>query len=314
MVNREGSSPAVERVWRRVLEDPRRALERGLIPTDLQTVLLAVARARAHGVGPARLVRRWSEDVFVQPSPSDPRALWKVEARLWELLPASFTGVDLSPITPLGTCAAVASVDQNRVITTVRGSEVVSDPTNVLALEAARRRRQKPSAPVHLAACHRVVRAQRFSGPGLFQHFRLFALVSSGRDQGSGALEAGMLIEHLRFWAQALTDLLPGRRVLIEFSAFDSPVVLERYRDTVVPALEPWRAGVAFEERPERQRARGYYNQAAVLVRAEAGGAAIELGDGGFTDWTAQLTADAKERCLISCISTERLTQLTQAG
>ena len=32
----------------------------------------------------------------------------------------------------------------------------------------------------------------------------------------------------------------------------------------------------------------------------------LEIGDGGLTDWTARLRADAKERCLISCVSTER--------
>jgi hypothetical protein len=287
-------------------------LENGLTPTDVQTVLLAVARARAQGVTPAGLMRRWGEDSFVQPAASDPRWLWMVEARLWELLPASFAGVDLSPVTPLGTCAAIASVDQNRVITTVRGSEVVRDPTNVLALEAARRRRQSPRVQVDLAACHRVVRAQRFSGPGLYQHFRLFALVSSSRDQGSGALEAEMLIAHFRFWVRALTDLVPGRRLVIEFSAFDSPVLVERYRDTIVPALQPSPGTVVFEEHPERQRARGYYNLAAIRVTVDDGGEAIELGDGGFTDWTAKLTADAKERCLISCLSTETLTRLAQ--
>jgi hypothetical protein len=38
--------------------------------------------------------------------------------------------------------------------------------------------------------------------------------------------------------------------------------------------------------------------------------AGVELGDGGFTGWTAALMANAKERCLVSCIATERLTQL----
>jgi hypothetical protein len=37
----------------------------------------------------------------------------------------------------------------------------------------------------------------------------------------------------------------------------------------------------------------------------------VEIGDGGLTDWTAQLAADAKERCLISCVSTERWLALT---
>jgi hypothetical protein len=240
MVSGDGSRAAVERVWGQVHGDPRPALEHGLLPSDLQTLLMAVARTRASSVTPARLMRRWAEDSFARPAPSDPRVLWKLEARMWELLPGNFAGVDLSPVTPLGTCSAVAPVDQNRVITTVRGSEVVSDPTNVLALEAASRRRRSRSERVDLAACHRVVRAQRFSGPGLFQHFRLFALVSSGRDRGSGAVEAEMLSDHLRFWALALSDLLPSRRAVLEFSAFDSPVLLERFRDTVVPA---WRRG-----------------------------------------------------------------------
>jgi hypothetical protein len=258
-------------------------------------------------------MRRWACDAFVRPAASNPRAVWKCEAQLWELLPATFAAVDLSPVTPLGTCAAVALVDQNRVITTGRGTEVVSDPTNVLALEAARRRRQSRSDRVNLAACHRVVRAQRFSGPGLFQHFRLFGLVSSGRDRGSGSVEADMLIDHLRFWLLAVSDVAPGRRVVVEFSAFDAPVLLERFRDKVKPALQESPGNVHIEEHPERHRARGYYNLGAIRVTVEAGAGAVELGDGGFTDWTAKLTADGKERCFISCISTERLTQLAHA-
>jgi hypothetical protein len=314
MLHEEGSSAAVERVWGQIRSDPRLALEHRLPPSDLQTLLLGVARARAAAVTPARVMRRWTEDSFVQPSDSDPRALSRVEARLWDLLPEHFAGVELSPVTPLGTCSAVARVDQNRVITTCRGSEVVSDPTNVLALEAAVRRRRSRSGRVDLAATHRVVRAQRFTGPGLFQHFRLFALLSSGRDQGSGLVEAAMLTDHLRFWTAALTRLAPGRRVVIEFSAFDSPALLERFRDTVVPALDPLPEFVAIEEHPERERARGYYNLGALRAAIGDGTELLEVGDGGFTDWTGQLTADAKERCLISCASTERLAQLAMSG
>ena len=35
-----------------------------------------------------------------------------------------------------------------------------------------------------------------------------------------------------------------------------------------------------------------------------------EIGDGGFTDWTARLTANAKERLLICGLSTDRLATL----
>lgn len=304
-------SAAVERVWKGVLADPRSALEHGLSPTDLQTLLMALSRRRASAVTPARLMSRWREDRFVQVAASDPRVVWRIEARLWDLLPEMFTGVDLSPVTPLGTCSAVATVDQHRVISTIRGSEVISDPTNVLALEAAVRRKQSPAASVDLAACHRVIRAQPFHGAGLFQHFRMFVLVSSSRDRGSGAAEAAMLTSHVRFWAGALAELLPARDVHIEVTAFDSPVLVERLHDTVLPALEPLPGRVSVVQDLQRERARRYYTSGAVRIAVDDGTSTIhEIGDGGFTDWTAQLMADGKERCFVSCVATERLAAL----
>ncbi|MBO0838613.1 MAG: hypothetical protein J2P28_24295, partial [Actinobacteria bacterium] len=152
-------------------------------------------------------------------------------------------------------------------------------------------------------ACHRVLRGQPFDGPGVFQHFRLFALVSSARDTGSGCTEAALLGAHLRFWTRALGDLLPGREVRLRWTAFGFAPLAERMADTVLPALEPLPAGVTVGEDPARERARGYYERGAVGIDADGG----EVGDGGFTDWTARLLGNAKERCFISCVSTERL-------
>lgn len=270
---------------------------------------------------PATLIRRWREDRYVTPAGSDPRKVWQLEARLWALLPGEFTAIDLSPITPLGTCTAVAPGSQDRVISTTRGTEVVSDPTNVLALEAARRRRRArrdarqqahPAAtePVHLACCHRVLRAQPFDGPGLFQHFRLFALVSGDRDQGSGVTEARMLTAHLTFWIRALSELAPGRRTVIRYTVFGFPPLAERIRDAVLPALRPLPPAIAIDEDPDRQHARGYYERGAIKIHVDG----QEIGDGGFTNWTAQFGNDAKERCFTSCLSTERLTGLTASS
>jgi hypothetical protein len=86
-------------------------------------------------------MRRWQHDRFVRPAASDPRRLAAVESRLWQLLPVRFTGIELSPVAPLGTCSAVAPISQNRVVASVRNTEVVSDSTNALAVEAAARRR-----------------------------------------------------------------------------------------------------------------------------------------------------------------------------
>src|SRR6476659_1461062 len=174
---------ATELVWAELSVDARRVLEVELPPADLRSLQLDLARTRAAEVTPADVMRQWDFDRFVRPSSADPRNLQRVETRLWDLLPDRFRGVELSPVVPLGTCSAVSTVDQNQVVSTVRGTEVLGAPTNALAVEAARRRRSEPADRVDLAASHRVLRAQLFSGSGEFAHVRLFALVSAARDR-----------------------------------------------------------------------------------------------------------------------------------
>ncbi|MEU3453677.1 hypothetical protein ABZ671_08745 [Micromonospora sp. NPDC006766] len=184
----------------------------------------------------------------------------------------------------------------------MRGTEVVSDPTNALAVEsAARRQRQGHTGEAHLAAVHRVLRAQDF-GPGASAHFRLFTLVSSARDAGSGRTEARLLTRHLAWWRTVLAELAPSAAPRLHVTVLD-PVVGERLADTVRPALAV--DGVPLLDEPERQRGRGYYVGCALRLTLHDG--ALEVGDGGFTGWTARLIGNAKERCLVSCLATERL-------
>ncbi len=299
MGSSEGSRAAVERVWSMLPVAARTALLERLPPTDLQTLFLDVARARAQRVDLVRLMGRWREDRFSRPAGVDPRSLSRVVAKLWAALPAQFAGVELSPVTPLGTCAATAAVDQNRIVSTVRGSEVVSDLTNVLALEAARLRRGS-RADVHLAAHHRVLRAQQFE-PGSAAHFSLFALVSSGRGQAGRITELSLLQAHGRAWTAMLTPILGAGRLRIAYSTYGDAVLARQISDEVGPELP------ALVEDPDREHGRGYYAPASIKIMLGSRDGDLELGDGGFTGWTARLTADAKERCLVSCISTERL-------
>ncbi|MFI6234224.1 hypothetical protein ACIBD9_11775 [Micromonospora sp. NPDC050784] len=290
---------AERRVWAAMAAGTRTALA-GLSGADLRSLLLSVARDRAATVRPTDVVRRWHEDRFVRPAGADPRVLAQVEARMWQLLPADVAGVELSPVVPVGTCSTVAPISQNRIVTTMRASEVLSDPTNALAVEAAvRRRRQRE---VHLAAAHRVLRAQDF-GSDASAHFRLFALVSSTRDTGSGQTQARLLVRHLTYWRTVLAELAPTAEPRLHVTTFDDRVVRERLADTVRPAL----AGhvVPLVDEPERSRGRGYYTGCALRITALGG--TLEIGDGGLTDWTARLSGDAKERCLVSCLATERL-------
>jgi hypothetical protein len=59
-----------------------------------------------------------------------------------------------------------------------------------------------------------------------------------------------------------------------------------------------------------RQAGRGYYRDLCFKVNAGQPGGLVEVGDGGFTDWTAALVADRKERLLISGLAPERLASL----
>lgn len=278
-----------------------------LSPADLQVLLSDVMAARAAGTSVADVRRRWETDRFVRPSASDPRALSALESRLWALVPREFEGVELSPVTLFGTSAALAGIGQDRVVSTTRSSEVVSDSTTTLAIEAARRRRrQPPDGQVHLAACHRQLRAQPMGGAAA--HFRLLTLVSSARDHGSGRTEADLLTLHLGTWRDLLVAVLPTLDATIEISAWD-PVLAERVADRTRPALGD-HPRVAVVDAPDRTRARGYY--AGLALRLEVAGptGTIEVGDGGLTSWTATLTENRKERCLVSCVSTERLLAL----
>lgn len=311
MVARMDLSAAEQRVLALLPTEARAALTDGLSASDLQTLLLAVARSRAGAVRPADVLRRWRQDRFVRPAAVDPRVFGAVEARLWDLLPAEVDAVELSPVVPLGSCSALGPVSQNRILTTTRGTEVLSDATNALAIEAADRRRS--SGAVHLAASHRHLRTQQFA-EGWSAHFRLFALVSSARDTGSAATEARLLTLHLGYWRRVLAALVPAAAPSLRYTLFGGRAVRDRLHDTVLPALgTDVPVVVPVVEEPDRDRGRGYYTDVALRLTAEIGDTTVELGDGGFTPWTARLTNNAKERCLVSCVSLDGLVQLRSA-
>jgi hypothetical protein len=85
-------------------------------------------------------------------------------------------------------------------------------------------------------------------------------------------------------------------------------VLAERLADTIRPGLAD-HTGLLVDK-PDRTRGGGYYTAFALRITADQG--ETELGDGGLTTWTAQLTDNAKERCLVSCIATERLAALAE--
>ena len=117
------------------------ALADGMPASQVWSLLLSVIERRAISRTPATVLQQWEADRFVLPAPVDQRTFVELDSHLLAAA-KGFEALELSPLAPLAACSSVALTSQNRTVSTVRGTEVVSDPTNVLALESARRLRQ----------------------------------------------------------------------------------------------------------------------------------------------------------------------------
>jgi hypothetical protein len=286
-----------------------------LPPTDLQSLLLEVYRLRSSQRLASEILADYESDRFVRPSAVSPVRLVAWEQTAFAALPPEFQPLELSPVCPLGASSVIAGVDQNWAVATSRNTEVVSDSTNVLALECALRRRQllradpKSTAPVHLAASHRLLRAQQFSGPLSVSHFSLFCLCSAGRDQGSLRFELAALALHIRFYLTTLRAFL-GKAVPLHLSLTDYKteprvdLLQAALLDPVAAEFENLDCG--FDD--QRTSGKGYYHDLCFHIHAGSPTVGrVELVDGGVVDWTQRLLSNQKERLVISGIGSERL-------
>ena len=278
----------------------------GLSGSDFTSVMLEVARLRAARETPASVRRRYSHDRFTTPGHTPWHSLRRAEEALLACLPADVEMLTLAPVVPLGAHSALATVSQDKVLTTNRACEVAADPTNALALEASVRRLHDRTATVRLGALQRVVRAQLF-GPGAQAHFGLFGLVTAGRDEGDYRFERRALAEHLRF---AVASLAAARLRYVQLALTPLSEAGEQIAAAVTGDLsggqDSGTAAVIVLDHT-RSAGRGYYRDLCFKVNAQTGSKLEEIGDGGFTDWTQQLVPSSKERLLISGIGVDCL-------
>ncbi len=123
---------------------------------------------------------------LTRPSRLNPSRIVEWDHVAFSNLPKSFEAIELSPTIPLGSVSCIAPVSHDWILTTVRNTEVISDPTNALALECAVRRQKltkknpTDNSTVSLACSYRVLRAQRYQDPKALAHFRLLPYVRRG--------------------------------------------------------------------------------------------------------------------------------------
>lgn len=264
-------------------------LAKELSGSELGSVLLEVMQQRAGARTMPELLAQYERDSFVRPAGVDLRTSNAIDAQFLAAA-ADFEAIELSPVTPLGTCSVVALTDQNRVLSALRNAEVASDPTNVLALESALRLRRDASKAVHFATSQRVIRAQPHPKlPGFSQHFRIFVLTSAGTETKDHAFTVDTLVHHVRTMLAALDRLEAhgysfGRR-RIDILATEQRASLG---DRIVGALGELAARKPLEH--------AYYSSGLryMLWVTAPNDDEIPLVDGGAFDWLAKLGSNRR--------------------
>ena len=252
---------------------------------------------------PADLLAQYRRDDFVMPSMLDQRLASTLDRLALEAADG-YDALLLSPVAPLGVNSVVALTSQDRTMSTTRGSEVVSDPTNVLALECARRLQDAPSTtPVRLATVHQTLRAQgrpRSDGSAYSRHFRLLALADAGPAQPDDAFDVEATVRHLQAYdrlmdacGRELGSAFPRRRAIVRVDA-RGPALADR----VIRRLAESLPHVEVVAEPLESR---YYDGLRVGFGAESrAGRFVEIADVGRFDWVAQLTSDRRNRLVAS--------------
>jgi hypothetical protein len=283
-------------------------------PSETTPILLELARVQAARRGPAELLRQFSHDRFVAPSALDQRTVHAIDGIALDAAP-EFDAVQLSPIAPLGACSSVALTSQDRTLSANRSTEVVSDPTNVLALLSALRLGRDPTTSVRSCTLHQVLRAQPLPPvPGFSRHFRLFVATEAGPARAEDGFEVEAIALQLSVfdrifdaWA-ARGGRVSGKRISLRCTPARA-VLARRALDRLATAL------------PHVQREQGneppapYYDGIRATFSIDGpSGEPLQIGDLGVFDWMSKLTSNRRMRYVASGLGIQLLPLLLAPG
>ena len=277
--------------------------------SDLNTLLLEAYKLQVEKLTPTGLLKAYQSNRFAAPSEVDPIAYHQLETGLLTIAAdMGISSILLSPSAPFGSCSVFGCVDQNNVISAARGTETLSDPSNMLAVIIADGLKNGVIAQtqtVHYCTTARVVRAQAFSGKGCFSQFGIFCMVSSGKDGGSYSCEKELLVKQFAYYKRLFSEKYGAKPsvVLRKRSGYtDGDGFFERIVELVRRELPevPLSFDFAHEDN-------NYYKGINFKLYMEKENEIIEVADGGFVDWIAKMTGNRKERCLISGLGIDRM-------
>lgn len=285
-----------------------------LTSTELNSFLIQLFQRKANELKTQNVFSNFLSNQFVKSSSLDPLLIAKFDVLAFELLPKNFQRIELSPLSPFGTCSSMATVSQKKVISAIRNTEVTADATNLLCLEAARQRKSilikkgDLRKTINLAASQRVVRAQPLMNKEYTPHFRLFNLCSAGKDIGDKKFEIEAAILHLEYYILLLRHTLDWEQTkqvcirLLNYNKENSIIksgILRHF------AAKPYEK-IHFMVDQKDSSGLNYYTDLRIMVDIiNSKNQTFNIIDCGYTDWTRKILSNNKERVFTSCIGSE---------
>ncbi len=296
------------------LQDIVKVLSDELSGSELNTVLLDVFNKRVQQETPSSLLSKYEGNKLVKPALLEDVLEYKEnELRCYKLIAGrGFEPIELSPVAQLGTSSVMATVDQKKVLTALRGTEVQADPTNAIALHYAslRKKGKLDSKTYNYSNISRVIRTQVFDNPNFTPHFIVLALISCGRDTGSFNFEKEELLKHLTTSyeicksygvEQVWYEIIPCKGYDSQSSLITETVSYIREKNSNIKVLVV-----------EPQHDNNYYHGFRIKQQIKISNSTIEIADGGLLDWTQQLLTNKKERMMTFGLGIQVLYHLTK--
>ncbi|HEX5152508.1 MAG TPA: hypothetical protein VFW07_13755 [Parafilimonas sp.] len=276
--------------------------------SELNSLLLELFRKRIKKISPAALLNDFDKNRFSAPSSVETISFKQFELRYLELAVAKkFNVVTLSPLTSLGACSVMGYVDQNNVVSALRGTEVISDATNVFALMIANEfKKRRMNEVIKYATTQRHVRSQALHNPAFTTHFGVFCMASGGLDKGNFSFELQHLPEHMQIHQSLLSNEFDKEKLFIKiFLKDDNKIFYQKLQGLLKDFTN-----VKIEKETNEG---SYYTLAQFKFFLNHEGKEINLSDGGFVDRTQKLIPNKKHRLIISGIGTELIHKIKQA-
>lgn len=289
---------------------------------NFQSLLLDVLNKKAEAQEIKDINDILRTNPFVAKCDVDQKTLLKFDLLAYDLLPEKYQAVELSPLEPFAVNQCLAGISQNRIFSTTRKSELISDPTMALALLSGQQRTEllkqdhENSDIVSLATSHRIIRQEIPKKQWYTTHFRNFTISSAWRDKGYEIFETQCLNEHFSYFIELFNKLNNSWEYDIRDITFvvsnvnkNKPELMDIIDNSVLKKLQEQYPNISFRINNNKQS--NYYSSICYSILAKnKNDQEVNIWWGGITDWTKKLTASDKERLLVWSIWTEVITKL----